>query len=136
MRTAATGQLPLKASKGTETFTEPGDGADDKTAGAEHSEERAGHAARAFIRHVGEQVDRAEQEDEREAGPRRPDGLRLCRHGSLLSSDGHLEFQFRSSQDIAAGSDANFGIKGALASYFSECGFEFEVPMTNSQQHR
>ncbi len=32
-------------------------------------------------------------------------------------------------------SDANFGIKGALATYCFECGFEFEVPMTNSRRN-
>ncbi|WP_298261093.1 hypothetical protein, partial [Bradyrhizobium sp.] len=31
-------------------------------------------------------------------------------------------------------SDANFGIKGALAAYRFQCGFEFEVAMTNSRR--
>src|SRR6185437_6777842 len=46
------------------------------------------------------------------------------------------ELRFRSSQAIAAASDANFGIKGAPATYLFQCGFEFEVPMTNLPQHR
>jgi len=31
--------------------------------------------------------------------------------------------------------NANFGIKGALADIDFSCGFEFEVPMTNSRRN-
>ena len=36
--------------------------------------------------------------------------------------------RFRSSPVLAASSDANFGIKGTLATIWFKCGFEFEVP--------
>src|SRR5579864_2716705 len=47
-----------------------------------------------------------------------------------------IELRFRSSQAIAAISDANFGIKGALAIISFQCGFELEVPITNLQRNR
>jgi hypothetical protein len=41
-----------------------------------------------------------------------------------------LGFRFRSSQAVGAASDANFGIKGALANIGPSAAFEFEVPIT------
>jgi hypothetical protein len=38
--------------------------------------------------------------------------------GSVAPRQRLLELRFRSSHDIAATSDANFGIKGALAGYW------------------
>jgi hypothetical protein len=46
-----------------------------------------------------------------------------------------LELRFRSSQAIAATPDANFGIKGALATMDFQGGFEFEVPVTSLLGH-
>jgi hypothetical protein len=59
-----------------------------------------------------------------------PGDLRCVNHREAMLRQ-IVVLRFRSSHRFAAIWFANFGIKGALPTYFFWCSFEFEVPMTN-----
>ena len=83
---------------------------------------KSGDAATEYVRKAQENTARA-----------RATGFKRSRTITVSPRLRHqLELRFRSSQAIAATSDANFGIKGALAIIFSSAAFLFDVPGSNS----
>src|SRR5579871_440001 len=83
---------------------------------------KSGDAATEYVRKAQENTARA-----------RATGFKRSRTITVSPRLRHqLELRFRSSQAIAATSDANFGIKGALAIIFSSAAFYLKFVGSNS----